>query len=587
MFNYRFYSRITFLLLTIALTFSACGSDIALNEQQSTDVTANAPALTEDGSEQIFQEDSHGIYYSTATPIWKIQSTMAMPNVPANGWAPKIVAMGDEGRKVATAVGPYSAFTTILSSRAQRSDATNFVPETFETMPYSSAFFPRVAMSRNSDLTAFMYQLPDNQGLDMRDVRIFVRSLSRSMRYGINWTKKINAQEAHQILVTGDDRIVGVVKDITTSSMDVKVYNGLNGALINSFSVTGMSTFVDAKLSDDDQFLFLIATNRLVAVSLTTGATVFGPVGMFNNVLGQGDISTGGTYAAYCAEDALIIKKRGATGTYSDYHMISMGAGYYCQYLDFSDDASTVVVGFNYYIAGQRVDIMAIDLATRTTTMNYPVIGIGTLQNYVADIASSATGDRFIVGLWGDGTAAQGGGQAKEVYVFDKNISMPVAIHDMPGSAFQVAISADGRYATVAGKGTDTLNLHMNTLGSGGWVASFLTKATTDLMVRGNQWNSLPGQDNQVEIAVKAPPGSTVYLFKASSRLSANVGNQCLGSDKVSVESEIVPAGEQEVRFMRTLSTQTNQTEFYQAAVLLADMSRRWTNCERVTSIAR
>jgi hypothetical protein len=38
---------------------------------------------------------------------------------------------------------------------------------------------------------------------------------------------------------------------------------------------------------------------------------------------------------------------------------------------------------------------------------------------------------------------------------------------------------------------------------------------------------------------------------------------------------------------MRPMSLATNQNEFYQAAVLLADMSRRWTNCERVTSISR
>jgi hypothetical protein len=432
-----------------------------------------------------------------------------------------------------------------------------------------------------------MYQVPDPATSGMKMVRIAVRWVSRAIRYSITLPTRINDQDAQEVLVTGDNRIVAVVKNIYTSKADVTVYDGATGALLNSYSIAQMAFFLNAKLSDDGQYLLLIAQNRLIGISLATGAMVFGPFGVFDDLHG-GDISSSGIYAAGCVNEIVKIQKIGAGGVYSDYHTVSLGTGHYCNHLDFSDDASTLVVAFNSFVAGQnRVDVLAVDLPTRTTLMSYPINGTGTLQNYSADIKSSATGDRFIVGVWGDGTVAQGGGQAKEVYIFDKNISFPVAIHDMPGSTYQVAISADGRYATASGKGTDALNLHTNTLGGGSWLASFLAKPTTDLMARGNQWNSLPGQDNQVELAVKAPAGSTVHLFKSASRSSTNIGNVCLGSDKVNVASLTVPAGEQEVKFMRPMSLATNQNEFYQAAVLLADMSRRWTNCERVTSISR
>jgi hypothetical protein len=131
----------------------------------------------------------------------------------------------------------------------------------------------------------------------------------------------------------------------------------------------------------------------------------------------------------------------------------------YCGYLDVSDDGATVAYGFTFYNNYLQVQVEAIDVPSQTVTMS-DVFSSTTagLQNIVSGVSISADGQRFGVGLWGDGPGA-----VAEARLYSKSQNAPLTTIALNGSVFGLKISADGQRAVFGSK-----SVHANQFGNGG-----------------------------------------------------------------------------------------------------------------------
>jgi len=125
-----------------------------------------------------------------------------------------------------------------------------------------------------------------------------------------------------------------------------------------------------------------------------------------------------------------------------------------------SDDSTTVAYGIGYAYPSLEVDTKAIDVPGKIVTMHEKVTGYGQYQNTAYDVAICADGGRFVVAQFGDEPDL-----IEEVRIFEKYLSVPIATINLKGSAFNVDISADGKWVVAGSKA-----VHANQSGSGGQI---------------------------------------------------------------------------------------------------------------------
>ena len=167
--------------------------------------------------------------------------------------------------------------------------------------------------------------------------------------------------------------------------------------------------------------------------------------------------------------------------------------------LDVSTDGSAVAWGFTFYDQFLDVRIESLDVTTKQVTMSELVSGSGALQNVVADVAVSDDGERFAVGLWGDEAAT-----VAELRYYSRSSSTALALVDLPGSVFDVAISGDGRRVAAASKA-----IHANVLGLGGAITLY-DAGGADLALRGT-----PRLGSSPTVELHTTPGRRAWLLVA------------------------------------------------------------------------
>jgi hypothetical protein len=151
-------------------------------------------------------------------------------------------------------------------------------------------------------------------------------------------------------------------------------------------------------------------------------------------------------------------------GVYTNTFNRTLSGSNYCGYIDISDDSKTVAYGFTFYDFYLKTQIEALDVPTHTVTMtDTPTSTVSSLQNIVSGVSISADGQRFAVGLWGDGS-----GPLAEARLYAKNQNTPVGTINLQGSVFCIAIAADGQRFAAGSK-----SVHANTFGNGGEVDLF------------------------------------------------------------------------------------------------------------------
>ena len=151
-----------------------------------------------------------------------------------------------------------------------------------------------------------------------------------------------------------------------------------------------------------------------------------------------------------------VYEKSGAI--YVNTHNQIVPGACYCAMIDISDDSSTIASGYTFYDAYQTVRVFALDIPTKAQTMTETVTAAGALQNIVSGISISADGQRFAAGLWGDGP-----GPVAEMRFYARNQNAPIGTVPLPGSIFDIEISADGHRMVGGSKA-----VHANDFGNGG-----------------------------------------------------------------------------------------------------------------------
>lgn len=169
-----------------------------------------------------------------------------------------------------------------------------------------------------------------------------------------------------------------------------------------------------------------------------------------------------------------------------------------------SDDNSTVAFGVNEGYPSTKVQTEAFDVATQLMSMSETVSSSGPYQNVCTDLAISADGSRFAVAQFGDEPDL-----VAEVRIFDRDNSAPLYSLNLPGSAFNVDISPDGRWVVAGSKG-----VHANVSGSGGRY-DLIHLGGSDLRLRGT-----PSLGHDVSFEIHGPGGSNGTLLLSPRPLS-------------------------------------------------------------------
>jgi hypothetical protein len=167
--------------------------------------------------------------------------------------------------------------------------------------------------------------------------------------------------------------------------------------------------------------------------------------------------------------------------------------------LDVSADGSTIVAGFNLWDTNLGVEIIGLDVPTKTQIMTDIAIGGGSLQNVVSDVALSADGHHIVVGVWGDQA-----GNVPELRFYVRGQDKPVATFDYPGSVNDVDINPDGNRVAVATKAS-----HAN-VSSGGGAIDLYAFEDEDFVVHG-----IPHVGGTLSIEMSSVPNSPARLLIA------------------------------------------------------------------------
>lgn len=210
-------------------------------------------------------------------------------------------------------------------------------------------------------------------------------------------------------------------------------------------------------------------------------------------ISGDGSVFTNGGF------NTVNVYERQAAGNYAFTHQMTVPGQAVCTHLALSEDGSTIAAGFNLWDTNLGVRIQALDVPSKTVTMTDVAVGAGTLQNVVADVAISADGSRFVVGLWGDEA-----GLVDDLRVYRRDANAPIQTHAYPGSIYAVDMSADGSRVIAGSKA-----VHANQYAGGGSVDVYAV-ANEDFAVTG-----VPGVGDKLKIRMTTLPGAVTRLVLA------------------------------------------------------------------------
>jgi hypothetical protein len=294
------------------------------------------------------------------------------------------------------------------------------------------------------------------------------------------------------------NKIVAAIYDDPLNQVEIAVFApGSNVPLSYTVVPVAVNDYMRGfDLSADGSTLYFSAGITAYIFDIASASVVFSTYigASFDSHAISGD---GSVFAYGNFNSMSVFEKSG--GTYFNTDTKVQGGACYCAIIDISDDGSTIAYGWTFYDYYLTVQVNAMDVATKAITMTNTATGSGGFQNIVSDVSISADGSRFAVGLWGDQ-----GGLVPEVRVFSRGSNTPIASLDLPGSVFDLEISANGEKVVAGSKA-----VHANTLGNGGRVDLFDTGGE-DFALRG-----APHAGATVNFDTYSTPGRRTYVLKA------------------------------------------------------------------------
>ncbi len=417
-------------------------------------------------------------------PLWRQLSAN-------EGWIGRVVSLGDRGTQVFTEFDTGADRAELVSGF----DATPVSP-LFNDPQALTSDYAKVSAARDTSAYVSCRQIPVSGVGGPRNT--FVSKYSATG--GLDWSYQFAGSTTgpgRAVISRDGTRIVAGMLESTTGTLQVRVFSPGSNVPIFSTSFVNGSQLKAFLLSGDGSTLYFASATACTIWNVTTHQTVGSFV--LINALDCHAISGDGGVFCYGGYNNVDVWERQAAGNYLRTYQWAVPGQVVCGKVDVSADGSTIVAGFNVWDHSLAVQILALDVPTKTQLSSDTATGAGTLQNIVSDVALSANGDRFVVGLWGDEA-----GLVPELRFYMRGRNAPMVSFNYPGSINDVDISPDGHRVAVASKST-----HAN-ISAGGGAIDLYTFSDDDLVVHG-----LPHVGGHLSIEMSSVPNSPARLLVA------------------------------------------------------------------------
>ncbi|MCA8981953.1 MAG: hypothetical protein KDC14_18125 [Planctomycetes bacterium] len=416
-----------------------------------------------------------------------------------SGWIPDTVSVGDEGRRVFSAVGDFGSSAHLFSE-----SANPISTDTNNELSYRHV----VDSSETSERRAWLhYHSPSSLTPATAELRVYDSDSSTpTLTYAFPF--QVGQPLGGTQISSDGSRVCAWVYDLSAHRTAVAVFEG--SATTPSIYTT-VDTFVEpshAMLSRDGSRLYMETGSKTFIVDTTTGDVV---QWMYNfTTIGRAHaISPNGTVFAQSTStnDLKVYRQQGAS--FSAWFTHHVDGSYLCSRASFSGDGTRLVATFDGY-ADQRIRVVVLDLRQETPIVefDYEMVGGGSLDLATSDVAVNRTATRFFVGTWGDES-----GLVPEVIVFGKDASGSwTKTHhvELSGSVRDLDIDSEGEHLAVASK-----TVHATLIGGGGRYDLYELPSESGMRLIGT-----PTAGGSVEVRVACPPDKTGLLL-ASSGLAA------------------------------------------------------------------
>ncbi len=408
------------------------------------------------------------------------------------GWIGRTVALGDRGTQV------FTEFDT-ATDRAQLLSGFDSTPVTplFEHAQVDASQDAKVDAAQNAGVYVSCRQVPLALPNGLRNTYVSLYTATG----GLQWTYQFPMTTygpARAMISRDGTRIVAGMLD-PASHVQLRVFNVGSNVPVWSGSYLNGPLLKSLLMTADGNYVYWAAANMITIWDVNTHQIV-STIATFG-ALDCHAISADGRVFAYGGFNNVDVFERQSSGQWTRTHQWHVDGQSVCGKLDVSADGSTIVAGFNLWDFNVGVKILALDVPTKTVTMTDTAIGAGALQNVVSDIAVSANGDRFVVGLWGDEA-----GLVDDLRFYRRHQNAPVATYPYAGSVYDVDLSPDGHRVAVASKA-----VHANAFTGGGAIDLYAFEEE-DLVMHG-----LPRLGNVVQFDMHNVPNAPARLLIAPS----------------------------------------------------------------------
>lgn len=408
-------------------------------------------AYESDGGRFIHDEMSGAILQVVTSPRWQeLDSGLA--------WMCRDISVGDNGAAVLASKGLNNESYTMYAagSAAAMSDVSTLGSED-----------PQVAVADRANVGAAHVVVDTDPGPDFQfegTVSVFNTTGDGTPDWQYTFPLTLNYFGGGVAVSDDGQTIVAWKADPISETLLIESFdrNGntiSSGSLNSNFNGTLFFHARQARLSDDGSRAYFF-----VGVDAFIYDTATGTVEFVHNIGASFDshaLSGDGSTFAYGNFGFYRVFRETSPGNWSQIDTDFFAGGTYVGHVALNQDGSRLAYQIQRYTpAYDHIELGAVDVDTGVERFNVSYDAPGTTYQLVtAGVSMDDAGDYIAGASWGDSSSA-----TPEAFVYDADGNVTVEL-DLPGSAFDVDIDADGDVAAWGTKG-----VHANEFGNGGAV---------------------------------------------------------------------------------------------------------------------
>lgn len=413
-----------------------------------------------------------------------------------SGWIPDTVSIGDEGRRVFSAVGAFGASARLFSE-----SATPISTDAHSELSYRHV----VDSSETCGRRAWLHcHSPDSFTPATAELRVYDSDASTpTLTYAFPFS--VGQPLGGTQLSADGSRVCAWVYDQSSHNTAIAVFEG---SATTPIIYTTVDTFVEpshAMLSRDGSRLYMETGSKTFVVDMTTGSVVqwlynFTTIGRAHAISPNGQ-----QFAQSTSTNDLKVYRQQGSG-YSSWFTHHVEGTYLCSRASFSGDGTRLVATFDGYV-DQRIRVVVLDIRQETPIVefDYEMVGSGALDLATSDLVMNHSATRVFVGTWGDES-----GLVPEVAIFSKDASGSWSEShrvNLTGSVRDLDIDSSGLHLAVASK-----TVHATQLGGGGRYDLYELPSESGLRLVGT-----PTAGGTVQVRVACPPDRAGLLLASDS----------------------------------------------------------------------